>query len=202
MFDEVLVTGEEAARLVWKTTLDDMIKTEPIIDEATIRTQLRIQPFNLNDRWDRNMVFGAVFVAGYLQGVRRERIRQCLRRQKKRAGSCWRRSQPKTKIIFQFHYSTEQETMQMVDEKVFDDALKPILDSPIDGEKDEALIVVAKLDAGYGICRNSFTVMGNALSALQLLADVAESVVHSSSNPVAQALMRDKLRQLLSEKGI
>ena len=47
MFDEVLVTGEEAARLVWKTTLDDMIKTEPIIDEATIRTQLRIQPFNL-----------------------------------------------------------------------------------------------------------------------------------------------------------
>lgn len=83
MFDEVLVTGEEVARLVWKTTLDDMIKTEPIIDEATIRTQLRIQPFNLNDRWDRNMVFGAVFVAGYLQGVRRERVRQRLRRQKK-----------------------------------------------------------------------------------------------------------------------
>lgn len=202
MFDEVLVTGEEAARLVWKTTLDDMIKTEPIIDEATIRTQLRIQPFNLNDRWDRNMVFGAVFVAGYLQGVRRERVRQRLRRQKKRAGFCWRRSQPRTKIIFQFHYSTEQERMQMVDEKVFDNALKPILDLPIDGAKDEALIVVAKLDAGYGICRNSFTVMGNALSALQLLADMADSVVHSSPNPVAQALMRDKLRHLLSEKGI
>lgn len=90
----------------------------------------------------------------------------------------------------------------MVDEKVFDDALKPILDLPIDGAKDEALIVVAKLDAGYGICRNSFTVMGNALSALRLLADMAESVAHSSSNPVAQALMRDKLRHLLSEKGI
>lgn len=202
MFDEVLVTGEEAARLVWKTTLDDMIKTEPIIDEATIRTQLRIQPFNLNDRWDRNMVFGAVFVAGYLQGVRRERVRQRLRRQKKRAGFCWRRSQPRTKIIFQFHYSTEQERMQMVDEKVFDNALKSMLDLPIDSTKGEAIIVVAKLDAGYGICRNSFTVMGNALSALHMMADMADSVVHSSPNPVAQALMRDKLRHLLSEKGI
>ena len=97
MFDEVLVTGEEAARLVWKTTLDDMIKTEPIIDEATIRTQLRIQPFNLNDRWDRNMVFGAVFVAGYLQGVRRERVRQRLRRQKKELASVGAEVSPKQK---------------------------------------------------------------------------------------------------------
>ncbi len=202
MFDEVLVTGEEVARLVWKTTLDDMIRIEPVINNSMIQVQTRIQPFNQSAYWDRNMLFGAVFVAGYLQGVRRERVRQRLRRQKKRAGFCWRRSQPKTKIIFRFHYSTEQETMQMVNEKVFDNALNSMLDLPIDGEKDEALIVVAKLDAGYGICRNSFTVMGNALSALQLLADVAESVVHSSSNPVAQALMRDKLRQLLSEKGI
>ena len=97
MSDEVLVTGEEAARLVWKTTLDDMIKTEPIIDEATIRTQLRIQPFNLNDRWDRNMVFGAVFVAGYLQGVRRERIRQRLRRQKKELAPVGAEVSPKQK---------------------------------------------------------------------------------------------------------
>ena len=185
MFDEVLVTGEEVARLVWKTTLDDMIRIEPVINNSMIQVQTRIQPFNQSAYWDRNMLFGAVFVAGYLQGVRRERVRQRLRRQKKRAGFCWRRSQPKTKIIFRFHYSTEQETMQMVNEKVFDNALNSMLDLPIDGEKDEALIVVAKLDAGYGICRNSFTVMGNALSALQLLADVAESVVHSSSNPVA-----------------
>ena len=82
MFDEVLVTGEEAARLVWKTTLDDMIKTEP---------------FNLNDRWDRNMVFGAVFVAGYLQGVRRERVRQRLRRQKKELASVGAEVSPKQK---------------------------------------------------------------------------------------------------------
>ena len=202
MFDEVLVTGEEAARLVWKTTLDDMIKTEPIIDEATIRTQLRIQPFNLNNRWDRNMVFGAVFVAGYLQGVRRERIRQRLRRQKKRAGSCWRRSQPKTKIIFRFHYSTEQETMQMVNEKVFDDALKSMLDLPIDSTKGEAIIVVARLDTGNDEYRHVFTVKGGALSALHMMADMAETVAHSSPNPVMQALMRDTLRRLLSENGI
>lgn len=202
MFDEVLVTGEEAARLVWKTTLGDMIKTEPIIDEATIRTQLRIQPFNLNDRWDRNMVFGAVFVAGYLQGVRRERVRQRLRRQKKRAGFCWRRSQPKTKIIFRFHYSTEQETMQMVNEKVFDNALNSMLDLPIDGTNGEAIVVTANLDTGDGKYRHVFTVKGGALSALHLLAHMAESVVHNSANPTLQALMRDTLRRLLSEKGI
>ena len=202
MFDEVLVTGEEAARLVWKTTLDDMIKTEPIIDEATIRTQLRIQPFNLNDRWDRNMLFGAVFVAGYLQGVRRERVRQRLRRQKKRAGFCWRRSQPKTKIIFRFHYSTEQETMQMVNEKVFDNALNSMLDLPIDGTNGEVIVVMANLDTGDGKVRQVLTVKGNAASALHLLAHMAESVVHSSPNPIMQALMQDKLRQLLSENGI
>ena len=202
MFDEVLVTGEEVARLVWKTTLDDMIRIEPVINNSMIQVQTRIQSFNQSAYWDRNMLFGAVFVAGYLQGVRRERVRQRLRRQKKRAGFCWRRSQPKTKIIFRFHYSTEQETMQMVNEKVFDNALNSMLDLPIDGEKDEALIVVAKLDAGYGICRNSFTVMGNAVSALHLLAHMAESVVHSSPNPVMQVLMRDTLRRLLSENGI
>lgn len=202
MFDEVLVTGEEAARLVWKTTLDDMIKTELIIDEATIRTQLRIQPFNLNDRWDRNMLFGAVFVAGYLQGVRRERIRQRLRRQKKRAGFCWRRSQPKTKIIFRFHYSTEQETMQMVNEKVFDNALNSMLDLPIDGTNGEVIAVMANLDTGDGKSRQVLTVKGNAASALHLLAHMAESVVHNSANPTLQALMRDTLRRLLSEKGI
>lgn len=90
----------------------------------------------------------------------------------------------------------------MVDEKVFDNALNSMLDLPIDGTNGEVIVVMANLDTGDGICRNSFTVMGNALSALQLLADMADSVVHSSPNPVAQALMRDKLRHLLSEKGI
>ena len=97
MFDEVLVTGEEVARVVWKTTLDDMIRIEPVINNSMIQVQTRIQPFNLNDRWDRNMVFGAVFVAGYLQGVRRERVRQRLRRQKKELASVGAEVSPKQK---------------------------------------------------------------------------------------------------------
>ena len=97
MFDEVLVTGEEAARLVWKTTLDDMIRIEPVINNSMIQVQTRIQPFNQSAYWDRNMLFGAVFVAGYLQGVRRERVRQRLRRQKKELASVGAEVSPKQK---------------------------------------------------------------------------------------------------------
>ena len=90
----------------------------------------------------------------------------------------------------------------MVNEKVFDNALKPILDLPIDGTNGEVIVVMANLDTGDGKVRQVLTVMGNALSALHLLAHMAESVVHSSPNPIMQALLQDKLRQLLSENGI
>ena len=90
----------------------------------------------------------------------------------------------------------------MVDEKVFDNALNPMLDLPIDGTRAEAIVIMANLDTGNSKDRQVLTVKGNALSTLHLLAYMAESVVHSSANPIIQALMRDKLRRLLSEHGI
>ena len=90
----------------------------------------------------------------------------------------------------------------MVDEKVFDNKLNSMLDLPIDGANAEAIVVMANLDTGGGKSRQVLTVKGNALSALHLLANMAESVVHSSPNPILQALMQDTLWRLLSENGI
>lgn len=90
----------------------------------------------------------------------------------------------------------------MVDEKVFDDLLNSMLDLPIDGTNGEAIVVLANLDTGDSKTRQVLTVKGNAVSALHLLANMAESVVHSSPNPIMQALMQDTLRRLLSENGI
>lgn len=90
----------------------------------------------------------------------------------------------------------------MVDEKVFDNALNSMLDLPIDSTNDEAIVVMANLDTGDGKYRHVLTVKGNALSTLHLLAYMAESVVHSSANPMIQEVMRNKLRHLLSEHGI
>lgn len=90
----------------------------------------------------------------------------------------------------------------MVNEKVFNNALNSMLDLPIDGTNDEAIVVMANLDTGDGKCHHVLTVKGNALSTLHLLAYTAELVVHGSTNPMMQKVIRDKLRCLLSEHGI
>lgn len=80
MFDKLLVTGKEAARISGHMTYRDIVVLEQVVNDTMYeRGEAMKKIYGLShkmDRWEATMALEAVFVAGFLQGMRQLRETQ------------------------------------------------------------------------------------------------------------------------------
>ena len=80
MFDKLLVTGKEAALVSGHMTYRDTVVLEKVVTDALSERMDMLKntygSFGENDRFDFTICLEAVFVAGFLQGMRQLRETQ------------------------------------------------------------------------------------------------------------------------------
>ena len=80
MFDKLLVTGKEAALVSGHMTYRDTVVLEKVVTDALSERMDMLKntygSFGKNDRFDFTICLEAVFVAGFLQGIRQWREEQ------------------------------------------------------------------------------------------------------------------------------
>ena len=80
MFERLLVTGKEAARISGHMTYRDIVVLEQVVNDAMYERGEAMKkiygPSRKMDRWEATMALEAVFVAGFLQGMRQLRETQ------------------------------------------------------------------------------------------------------------------------------
>lgn len=80
MFKNILVTGKEAARISSHMTYRDSVVLEQVVNDAMYEFGKSIKkidgPCHMMGRWYATMALEAVFVAGFLQGMRQLRRTQ------------------------------------------------------------------------------------------------------------------------------